>query len=76
MIRAYTAIITGSGMSSDVVEAIRELQTVTEAHIVAGDFDIIAEIEADDQYEIQKTVTSGIGSIPGVGRTRTYVLLD
>ncbi|WP_435154938.1 Lrp/AsnC family transcriptional regulator [Haladaptatus sp. DFWS20] len=76
MIRAYTTVLTGAGMSVDVVEAIRELPTVIEAHIVAGEFDIIVEIEAADEYEVRKTVTSDIGSISGVGRTRTYIHLD
>ncbi len=76
MIRAYTAVITSTGMATEAVEAIRELPTVTEAHVVAGDFDVIVEIEADDQYEIQNTVTSGIAPISGVGQTRTYIQLD
>ncbi|WP_458205735.1 Lrp/AsnC family transcriptional regulator [Haladaptatus sp. NG-SE-30] len=76
MIRAYTTVITHAGASEEVVEAIRELPNVTDAHIVAGEFDVIAEIEADDVYGVQETVSSEIGSMEGVGRTRTYVQLD
>lgn len=76
MIGAYTTVITSAETAGDVVERIRELPNVTEAHVVAGEFDVIAEIEADDAYGVQKTVSSGIGSLEGVGRTRTYVRLD
>lgn len=76
MVRAYTAIITGSGSSQDVNAAVRELPGVTEAHVVAGDFDVIAEIEAEGVRDIQRTVTSGIHDIDGVGTTRTYIQLD
>ncbi|WP_227353752.1 Lrp/AsnC ligand binding domain-containing protein [Haladaptatus salinisoli] len=76
MIGAYTTVITSAGTAEDVAERIRELPNVTEAHVVAGEFDVIAEIEADDVYDVQKTVSSGIGSLEGVGRARTYVRLD
>ncbi|WP_458187485.1 Lrp/AsnC family transcriptional regulator [Haladaptatus sp. NG-WS-4] len=76
MIRAYTTVITHAGASTEVIEAIRDLPSVTEAHVVAGEFDVIVEIEADDVYGVQETVTSEIGSLDGVGRTRTYIQLD
>ena len=76
MIRAYTTVITGGGTSPDVVERIRGLPNVTEAHVVAGDFDIVVELEADDVRGIQETVTSDIRSFDEVGTTRTYVQLD
>lgn len=76
MVRAYTAIITGSGSSGDVLAAVRELPSVTEAHVVAGDFDVIAEIEGEGVRDLQRTVTAGVHDIEGVGTTRTYVQLD
>lgn len=76
MVRAYVAIITGSGSSEDAIAAIRELSGVTDAHVVAGDFDVIAEIEGEDVRDLQRTVTAGIHDIEGVGTTRTYVQLD
>lgn len=76
MVRAYTAIITGSGAAEDAVAAIRELSGVTEAHVVAGDFDVIAEIEGETVRDLQKVVTNGIHEVDSVGTTRTYVQLD
>ena len=76
MVRAYTTIITGRGASEDAIAAIRDLAGVTEAHIVSGDFDIVAEIEGETVRDLQKIVTGGIHEIEGVGTTRTYIQMD
>ena len=76
MVRAYTAIITGSGASEDAVSAIRDLPGVTEAHVVAGDFDVVAEIEGETVRDLQRIVTGGIHEVDSVGTTRTYIQMD
>ena len=76
MVRAYVAVITGGGASGEVVEAVREIAGVEEAHVVAGDFDVIAEISGEDVLDLQKTVTAGIHEVEGVGTTRTYIQMD
>ncbi|UPW01121.1 Lrp/AsnC ligand binding domain-containing protein [Halorussus gelatinilyticus] len=76
MVRAYTAIITGAGASEGVTAALRDVPGVTEAHVVAGDFDVIAEIEAETVRDLQKVVTGGIHALEDVGTTRTYIQMD
>ncbi|WP_135853890.1 Lrp/AsnC ligand binding domain-containing protein [Halorussus salinus] len=76
MVRAYVAIITGTGASEDVTAALRELSGVTEAHVVAGDFDVIAEIEGETVRDLQRVVTAGVHEIEDVGTTRTYIQMD
>lgn len=76
MIRAYIAVITAGGASNAVLDAIRELPSVTDSHVVAGDFDIVAEIEGETVHDLQTTLTKEIHGIDGVGTTRTYVQLD
>lgn len=76
MVRAYVAAITGSGAAEDAVAAVRDLPGVTEAHVVSGDFDLIAEVEGESVRDLQRTVTGGIHGVDGVGTTRTYVQLD
>ncbi|NEU55833.1 Lrp/AsnC family transcriptional regulator [Halorussus sp. MSC15.2] len=76
MVRAYVAIITGTGASEDAVAAVRDLPGVASAHIVSGDFDIVAEIEGETVRDLQRIVTDGIHEVAGVGTTRTYVQLD
>lgn len=76
MVRAYTAVITGTGASERVAADVRELPGAVEAHVVSGDFDVVAEIEGETVRDLQRTVTGGIHELEGVGTTRTYVQLD
>lgn len=74
--RAYVMITTVSERSPDIVARIRALETVKQADIVAGSFDIIAEVEAGSERELLALVTEDIQSIEGVGRTNTSIVLE
>lgn len=76
MVRAYVAMITGAGVSEDATAVIRDLPGVESAHVVSGDFDVVAEIEAESVRDLQRVVTGGIHEVEGVGTTRTYIHLD
>ena len=76
MIHAYVACITASGASNSVLDAVRDLPAVTEAHVVAGDFDVVVEIEGETVHDLQTTLTRDVHGIDGVGTTRTYIQLD
>ncbi|WP_128476417.1 Lrp/AsnC family transcriptional regulator [Halorussus pelagicus] len=76
MVRAYIVIITGTGAAESVAAAVRDLPGVTESHVVAGEFDIVAEVEGETVRALQKIVTGGIHEVEGVGTTRTYIQID
>lgn len=76
MVRAYVSILTEAGTSPDVVEHLRDLESVRQADIVAGEFDIVAEIEAESERGLLSVVTENIRPRDGVGQTRTYIVLD
>lgn len=76
MVKAILMIDTAAGQSDSVASAVREVPGVTEAHVVAGDFDVAVEIDAEEVRDLLSTVTSSIRSIEGVGTTRTYVCLE
>ena len=75
MPKAYVTIVTSAKMSPDVVAELDTIEEVTEAHIVAGDFDVIAELEATETSDLLPIVTKRIQGIDGVGHTRTYIVL-
>lgn len=75
MVHAFIMVKTGAGKSEAMVEGVRDLPTVGEAHIVAGDYDVIVEID-DEIYDILKTVSTDIHGLNGVTDTKTYVSLD
>ena len=76
MVRAFIMVKTGAGESEATVEAIRDLESVTEAHIVAGEYDIIAEVDAPAVYEVLHTSSSSIQGLDGVVDTKTYFALE
>lgn len=67
---------TAAGKSEDLLGEIQGLANVTEAHIVAGDYDIIVEVSTDEVYDVLKTVSSGVQGLDGVVDTKTYISLD
>lgn len=76
MADAFIMIDTAAGMADEVLSELRAIDSVTDAHIVAGDFDIIAEVHGDVVRNILLTVTREIRTLEGVGTTKTYVSLD
>ncbi|WP_396610253.1 Lrp/AsnC family transcriptional regulator [Haloferax sp. S1W] len=75
MVEAYVTIQTGGGTSQRVVEQIRNLDGVRKASIVAGEFDIVAEVEADSERDLLTLITDQIQQLDGVGRTSTCIVL-
>lgn len=76
MVRAYVTITTRAGTSRDLVGALRALDAVRQADIVAGEFDIVAQVEADTEHDLLVLVTDAIQGLEGVGRTSTCIVLE
>jgi DNA-binding Lrp family transcriptional regulator len=75
MVRAFVMVQTAAGASGEVVAAVRDDERVRAAHVVAGEYDIVAEVEADEVYEVLQAVSDGIRSLDGVTDTRTYIAM-
>ena len=76
MVRAYVMVRADTGDVGGVADRVRELPAVVEGHAVAGDYDVIAEIVADEMYEAMETVADEIHDLDGTSETKTYVCLD
>lgn len=76
MVRAFVMIKTGPGKSEGLLEDIRTLANISEAHIVAGAYDIIAEVEAAEVYDVLQAASTEIQSFSGVTETKTYISLQ
>ncbi len=53
MVHAFIMVKTGAGESEQLLGPIRDFETVTEAHIVAGAYDIIAKVEVDSPADVK-----------------------
>ena len=76
MVYAYVMIKTGTGASEGLIDDLRDLSEVVEAHIVAGEYDIITEMDVEDVYTILHVAVSKMQGMSGVVDTRTYISLD
>lgn len=75
MVRAFLMVETAPGESTALLESIRDTEGVREAHIVAGDVDLIAEVEGEEVYDVIQGVATSIRDVEGVIDTRTYISL-
>lgn len=76
MVRAFVMIKTAAGKSEVLLESIRAVEGVDEAHIVAGQYDIIAETTGEGVYDVMQSVSADIRALDGVSDTRTYICLE
>lgn len=76
MVRAFITVKTAAGKSADLQERIREMDAVLDAHVVAGQYDIIVEAEADEVYTVIHAVATDLRNLDGVVDTRTYICLE
>lgn len=75
MVKAFIMVKTAAGKSEGLLSTIREQAGIEEAHIVAGQYDIIAEAAGDEVYDVMGDVATGIRDMEGVVDTRTYICL-
>ncbi|MDZ7731340.1 MAG: Lrp/AsnC ligand binding domain-containing protein [Natrialbaceae archaeon] len=76
MVHAFVMVKTTAGASEALLKSITAIHQVDEAHIVAGDYDIIAELDAEEVYGILETVSNALTTLDGVVDTRTYIALN
>ncbi|MFB6133384.1 MAG: Lrp/AsnC ligand binding domain-containing protein [Halanaeroarchaeum sp.] len=76
MVHAVIMIRTGPSASQAVRDAISRVENVVDVHVVAGEFDVIAEIDGDEVYEVLDTATTEVQDTEGVEETKTYVALS
>ena len=75
MVHAYLFITAQKAQERRVADAIGEFQTVKVAHVITGDVDVVAFIEAADLSGVWDTV-SQIQAVPGVTRTTTSLVVE
>ena len=76
MVRAFIMVKTAAGKSADLQNQIREMDAVLDAHVVAGQYDIIVEAEGEEVYTVIHTVATDLNELQGVTDTRTYICLE
>lgn len=76
MVTAYVMVKANTGEADRLRNAIEAIDGVGEAHIVAGDVDIIAKLGVDSPAQVKEIAADAIQGISGVEDTRTYIAMD
>ncbi|MEM1509462.1 MAG: Lrp/AsnC ligand binding domain-containing protein [Thermofilaceae archaeon] len=69
---AYLILIVEAGREYEVLRKLYEIESVVEAHIVYGEYDVVAKLEVPDLKTLEEVVMS-IRKIPGVSKSTTLI---
>ena len=75
MVRAYIFISTEKARSRDVAAAVRILPYVTTAHVITGQFDVVAQVEAPELGMLW-IIVDKFQAVPGVNKTTTNLVVE
>jgi len=76
MVTAYVMVKAHTGDADRLKDEIGAIEGVTEAHIVAGDVDLIAKVSVDTPAAVKDVAATHIQDIEGVESTQTYIAMD
>ena len=76
MVTAYVMVKAHTGDADRLKTEIEAVDGVTEAHIVAGDVDLIAKVSVDTPAEVKDVAATHVQDIEGVESTQTYIAMD
>ena len=76
MATALILINTEVASEEEVLEQLKKLPEVKEAHLVYGIYDLIAKVEADTLEELKQDVTKNLRGLDKVRSTMTMICVD
>ncbi len=74
--KAYIMIKIRTGEVKEVVQQLRKLNGVVEAHMTFGPYDAVAVVETTDIAQLGAITASEIQPVPGVEQTLTCIAVD
>ncbi|MBI3161853.1 MAG: Lrp/AsnC ligand binding domain-containing protein [Anaerolineales bacterium] len=74
--KAYVLIKVRAGDVKDVVEQLRRIKNIKEAHMTFGPYDAVAVAETEDVAALGRVTALEIQPIPGVEQTLTCLAVD
>ncbi len=76
MTTAYVLINCDLGYEAEVIEEIKQLEDVKEAHGVFGAYDILAKVESANEKNLRETITWKIRKLNRVRSTLTLLTIE
>jgi len=76
MVTAYVMVKAHTGDADRLRTEIEGIDGVEEAHIVAGDVDLIAKVSVETPAAVKDVAATHVQEIEGVESTQTYIAMD
>jgi DNA-binding Lrp family transcriptional regulator len=76
MPRAYVLFNVESGSEDNVLKQLRNINSVEEAYVSYGVYDLVIRIKADTMEELKDSVTHKIRTIKQVRSTLTLIMME
>ncbi|WP_227374613.1 Lrp/AsnC family transcriptional regulator [Haladaptatus halobius] len=76
MVAAYVMVKANTGEADRLKNTVLDIEGVQDAHIVAGDVDLIVKVRVENPAEVKTIAADGIQGIQGVEDTQTYISMD
>ncbi len=76
MVTAFVLISLREKQFRETADHLVQLPGVTELHLVAGEYDMVAVVRVRDNAELSRLITTRIVQASGVERTKTLIALE
>ncbi|MDY6818355.1 MAG: Lrp/AsnC ligand binding domain-containing protein [Halobacteriales archaeon] len=76
MVTAYIMVKSITPEADRLRTEIEAIDGVLEAHIVAGDVDLIAKVDVETPGDVKTIAADNIRAIDGVENTQTYIAMN
>ena len=76
MKNAFVLINCDLGKEEDILDVLRAMDQIKEAHGTWGAYDIIAEVKSDTAESLRETITWKIRKMPSIRATLTLMAIE
>ena len=69
----FVLITTQPGSESMVRKALDDIEYVTDRWMLFGEYDLIARVQADDEFALTRCIVEEIRTLDGISDTKTLI---
>ena len=69
----FVLMTTLPGKENSVRQALDKVELVTDHWMLFGEYDLIARVQADEEYALTRCIVEEIRQLPGIKETKTLI---
>ena len=74
VVKAFVVFKVSSGSEREICKKIAELDEVTEASVIYGEYDLIVKVSAQDLGKLEEFLTDKVRTMPSIVLTSTMIV--